>query len=119
MGISKADYESILRRKAMAKVNPGYPSTNPKPKSNIQAGDLGEKKAKEANPQKYRLCYQSFRCRPHDPDNSVTKFTTDQLRYSGIIPDDTSEYVELQVKPDIKVSTKSEERTELTIEWLP
>lgn len=53
-----------------------------------------------------------------DADNLAggSKCLVDEIRYSGLIPDDTPEAIELQVQ-QVKVKHYAEERTELTLTY--
>lgn len=62
---------------------------------------------------------ESRRVRLQDPDNAVFKWHIDALRYSGILHGDTTDEIELQIAPQIKVATKAEECTVITIIPIP
>jgi hypothetical protein len=75
---------------------------------------------KESHAGRFLVRVTSFRRRLLDPDNLCPKYFVDALRYAGIIPDDTSEDIELVIRQE-KVELRSDERTELEItplaEW--
>ena len=56
----------------------------------------------------------SFRRRLLDPDNLCPKYFIDACRYAGLIRDDTAEAIEFSCG-QIKVKTKAEEKTVITI----
>lgn len=85
------------------------------PQSTFCNEPVAEKKGKEANPKRFRVCVISFRQRLTDPDNLCPKYFIDCLRYSEIIPDDSSREIELVVRQQ-KVKHRSEERTELFVD---
>lgn len=62
---------------------------------------------------------QSRRVQLCDADNEIFKWHIDALRYAGILLDDSTAEIELQIAPQIKVSTFAEECVEITIQELP
>lgn len=76
---------------------------------------MAEKEGEERYPDRVRVSVVSFRTRLCDPDNLCPKYFVDCLRYAGLIENDRPEDISLQVS-QVKVRTKSEERTEITIE---
>lgn len=56
----------------------------------------------------------SFRRRLLDPDNLCPKALVDSLRYSGILPDDRPQDIELSIAQE-KVAHRREERTEIEL----
>ena len=67
------------------------------------------------NTDRIRVCVTSYRRRLCDPDNLSPKYFIDCLRYAKIIPDDSPEFITLEVSQK-KVNIKTDERTEMTIE---
>lgn len=61
---------------------------------------------------------QSRRVQLCDADNEIFKWHIDALRYAGIISDDSTAEIELQIAPQIKVGTFAEECVEITIQEL-
>lgn len=61
---------------------------------------------------------QSRRVQLCDADNEIFKWHIDALRYAGIISDDSTAEIELQIAPQIKVGTFAEECVEITISEL-
>lgn len=57
---------------------------------------------------------ECYRVRLQDPDNALLKPCIDQLRYSGLIPEDSPEIIRLE-HDQIKVKTKAEEGTKITL----
>lgn len=62
---------------------------------------------------------QSRRVQLCDADNEIFKWHIDALRYAGILLDDSTAEIELQIAPQIKVGTFTEECVEITIQELP
>lgn len=57
-----------------------------------------------------------FLSRPYDPDNFAggCKAVIDQLRYAGLIKNDSPEHIRLEVE-QVKVKTKAEQKTVIEI----
>lgn len=108
---------------ACRKLNPNLFSSNEnccssshtEPESSVCNEPVAEKKGEETNSKRFRVCVISFRRRLTDPDNLCPKYFVDCLRYSEIIPDDSSREIELVVQQE-KVKHRSEERTELFVD---
>ena len=66
-----------------------------------------------------RVTVEAFACRPLDPDNQAAAFkhVLDSLRYNGLLYDDSSGDINLQIRAT-KVETKTEERLLVTLELL-
>lgn len=73
---------------------------------------VGEREAIDSNRVFVRI--RSYRCRLLDRDNLFPKYFIDALRYSGIIRDDTTRHIAIDVDQE-KVETKEEERTEIEL----
>ena len=71
---------------------------------------------KEKGDERIVLRYVLYRIRLLDPDaiDGATKVCTDCLQQIGLIPDDSSEHIDLQVTQE-KVAHYNEQRTELKI----
>lgn len=61
--------------------------------------------------------FVGYRCRPLDPDNFAggCKDALDGLRHAGLIPGDEPWRIDFQTS-QIRVSSRAEERTEITLE---
>lgn len=84
------------------------------PEQTVRHDALAEKAGEAFHSDRVLLRVTSFRCRLLDPDNLCPKYFIDCCRYAGLIPDDSPEFITLQVTQE-KVKTKSEERTEIEI----
>ena len=73
-------------------------------------------KGKETRSKRTRIVITRYSCRPLDCDNYAggCKPIIDQLRYAKLIRDDSPEDIEVEFK-QVKVKTKTEERTEIEI----
>ena len=60
---------------------------------------------------RWRIRVTSFRVADFDSDNIYAKWYIDELPKRGIIPDDSSKYVDCTSKWVVPVATKEEERT--------
>jgi len=70
--------------------------------------DAGKEKGPSRAPLRLRIT--SRRVRLLDPDNLFPKYLIDALRYEGLIPNDTTEDIILEVRQE-KVARKKEEGT--------
>ena len=70
----------------------------------------------EARSRRTRIRITRYSCRPLDCDNYAggCKPIIDQLRYAKLIKDDSPEDIEVEFK-QVKVKTKTQERTEIEI----
>jgi Holliday junction resolvase RusA-like endonuclease len=70
----------------------------------------------EARSRRTRIRITRYSCRPLDCDNYAggCKPIIDQLRYAKLIRDDSPEDIEVEFK-QVKVKTKTQERTEIEI----
>ena len=89
-------------------------SSRAKSECSVQNEPVAEKGGEASNPIRLHVSIVSYRRKLCDPDNLVGKFFTDCLRYSGIIPNDRDEDIIFQIS-QVKVKTKSEERTEIEV----
>jgi len=89
--------------------------TLPEPEPPVCNGALATPKIKALYSGRVLVRFTCHAVRLTDPDNRTVKFHLDCLRYAGIIRDDRPEDIELQVSQK-KVSKKSQERTEITVE---
>lgn len=108
---TQAQFNEYQARRNQAGRSP--PSSQPE--QVVQHDTLAEKPGEGINPARVHVRITSFRRRLIDPDNLCPKYFIDSLRYAGIIPNDREEDIILEVS-QVKVKTKAEERTELTIE---
>jgi hypothetical protein len=74
------------------------------------------RKGEETRSQRTHLRITRYSCRPLDCDNYAggCKPIIDQLRYAKLIRDDSPEDIEVEFK-QVKVKTKTQERTEIEI----
>lgn len=70
---------------------------------------------KASHPRKRIVRITCFRVREQDPDNGVYKWHIDAIRRAGLLDDDTSKAMRLEIQPEVKVDTFKEERTEIEI----
>ena len=59
------------------------------------------------------VTYSAFR---RDPDGTCAKYAIDALVHAGVIHDDSPEFVKAVTHEQIKVASRSEEKTEIVIE---
>lgn len=119
MGINKWEYEQLLKRPAMAKANQaGHKATTAIVECVARPPLESPAKDKKTGAGKCEVRIRSFRCRLQDPDNESAKYAIDQLRYSGVLANDTQAEVLLVIEPQVKVHTEAEERTEMTLTWI-
>lgn len=85
-----------------------------KPEPAVCNEPVAEKKGEAEHSTRIRVSIRSFRTRLLDPDNLCPKYFLDCVRYAGFIKDDSEKFITLEVS-QIKVKTKSEERTEIEI----
>ena len=62
----------------------------------------------------YLVSIRSRRVNLLDPDNLYIKDIVDQIRYAGLIPEDTPEVIEIEITQE-KVSKYKEEETIITL----
>lgn len=63
----------------------------------------------------YKINVISYRVRLCDPDNLVPKYYIDEMVRAGIIPDDSSKYIQSIEKKVIKVKKTEEEKTVIEV----
>lgn len=63
----------------------------------------------------YKIVITSYRRRAFDPDNIWGKPYIDEIVAAGVIPDDSSDYVELIAKRVIRVKDPQHERTVIEV----
>jgi hypothetical protein len=78
-------------------------------------GPLAAGKAQGNDSGKFLVRVTSFRRRLLDEDNLCEKYVVDCCRYAGLIPGDAPGTTKIETSQQ-KVSSKEEERTEVTIE---
>ncbi len=83
-----------------------------------RSGDepLAQAQAKAGYSGKYLVRVVSFRRRLLDEDNLCSKYHIDALRYASILPSDAPDQCRIETT-QIKVETKEQERTEITITY--
>lgn len=86
-----------------------------KPELAIRDDTLGTEGRKEEGAQRVVVRITSFRWRLLDPDNLCAKSIVDGLRYSGLIPDDRPQDIDLTVRQE--KCDKKDERTEIEIDY--
>jgi hypothetical protein len=74
----------------------------------------GKKAVSSRRGERYQIIYRVFNCQPCDFDNYHTKFVTDALVASGIIPRDDWDALEGKTVSE-KAHTRKEQRTEIEI----
>lgn len=105
MNVTRQWYESYKARRK---------SSGAKSERTVPDGTVAARKGKEENPTRHVVGVRSFRTRLCDPDNLCPKYFIDALRYAGAIPDDRPQDIELHIS-QTKVSSKSQERTEIEV----
>lgn len=90
------------------------PSPGPKPKRRARHGSLAAGQTQGGYTGRFLVCVTSYRRRLLDEDNLVAKWHIDALRYAGILPSDAPGIAKIEVA-QIKVKSKAEERTEISI----
>ena len=90
----------------------GLPST--KPKCGIRVKSVGKGQGEEGMRAEYLVSIRSRRVNLLDPDNLYVKDIVDQIRYAGLIPEDTPEVIEIEITQE-KVAKYKEEETVITI----
>lgn len=120
MGISKEQFNELMQRPGIAKANNQAGLKTSVTQLECPAGPPLESppKDKASGTGQCEVRIRSFRCRLQDPDNESVKYAIDQLRYSGVLANDTQAEVLLVIEPQVKVATEAEERTEITLTWL-
>lgn len=63
-----------------------------------------------------RIAVVSYRTRLADADGISAKYAIDGLVYAGVIKDDCAKYVQEVAYSQVKVKTRSEEKTEIIVE---
>lgn len=96
------------RIKNPAEAQPAKPQQAPRPALSppapIESGDS----------KRIRVRVTSRRMFLLDPDNVCEKFVIDLLRYSGVLPDDAPEFIELEIRQE-KAASKSQQETIIEI----
>lgn len=105
MNVTRQWYEDYqARRKA----------SGSKPQQAVRNEPVATKEGKAKDSTRYAVRIRSFRRRLCDPDNLCPKYFIDGLRYSGSIPGDRPQDIELHVSQE-EVKSKDQERTEIEI----
>lgn len=91
-----------------------HPLPSPEPKQAVLNVSIEPSRGKAAYTGRVTIRIESFRKRLIDPDNLCPKYMVDGLRYANIISGDSAAEVEI-VTTQTRVSSKEEERTEITI----
>lgn len=90
----------------------GLPSA--KPKCGVRVKSVGKGQGEEGMRPEYLVGIRSRRVNLLDPDNLYVKDIVDQIRYAGLIPEDTPEVIEIEITQE-KVSKYKEEETIITL----
>ena len=109
-----ANASQSTRRLNGEAVAAGVSAAKPKPATLPQS--VGGDAVQEGGARRARVSITVSRCRLLDPDNAVggVKFLVDSLRYAGIIADDTTRAIELEVR-QVKVSQKTKQGTMIEV----
>jgi len=110
------DYQAYISRRMLKDHRTG---TRAEPQPAVRDEPLGTKATPRSNSPRYRIVVVSYRRRLCDIDNLAGKFHVDGLRYAGVIPDDNPAIVTEYAVQQVKVATRGEERTEITLERKP
>ena len=101
---------------ALAAVASRVPNAKPQSIARQESLDIDQEKIRSKS--RIRVCVTRFGRRLLDVDNlGGAKLVIDQLRYAKLIPDDSPEHIELELK-QAKVKNKDKEGTEVIIEQL-
>lgn len=116
MNLTTAQLNEILARKAIARRNPAAGSESASAVVECTAGydALAAPQTETQDTGKFVVHVTSYRTRLLDEDNLACKFHVDACRYAGLIPSDAPDKTTIKVS-QIKVGTKAECRTEITI----
>lgn len=87
------------------------------PKQTVRDESVAAEAGEAGHADRVHVRVVSFRRRLIDPDNLCPKYFVDCARYAGWIKDDNAKEITLEVR-QIKVKTKTDERTEIEIETL-
>ena len=114
---SQEDYDAFVARTAAKRPEPAVkvlaPRTQPTPKHELAREARGE----EECTRRIHVSIEVRRRRLLDPDNICNKFITDLLRYSGILRDDSSKFIEFSQR-QTKVKRREEEETIVELTWV-
>jgi len=102
---TKQEYDAFIARRQ---------ASGAKPEQVVRDEPAAAPARETRHPSRIHVHVVSFRTRLCDPDNLCPKYFVDCLRYAGIIPNDREEDISLEVR-QVKVSSKTEERTEIEI----
>ena len=83
---------------------------SPKPQRPARHEPLAAAQVEAGNSKRYVVIVTSRRIRLLDEDNLIEKYHIDSLRYAGILPSDTPEACQIQVRQE-KVAKKDQEET--------
>ena len=97
--------ESFLRANSTGGVE-----EDPKPQRTVQHEPVEPKTGAGEHSKRFVVRITACRQRLLDPDNLCPKYFIDGLRYAGLIPDDTPDQIELEVRQE-KVTLQSDECT--------
>jgi hypothetical protein len=85
--------------------------SSPKPKRPVPVQPVAATGGEGQNPKSILVRVTSFRRRLIDPDNLCPKYFVDCLRYAGLITDDSSKFIILEVRQ----GKADEDRTEIEL----
>lgn len=88
--------------------------SSPKFKRGVRVKSVGKGQSEEGMRAEYTISIRSRRVNLLDPDNLYVKDVIDQVRYAGIIPEDTPEVIEIDITQE-KVSHYKQEETIIEI----
>lgn len=111
-------YQDQIAPQLYGKTYVGNPPSRPVLEQGLGHGPLGEGQTKKADSAIYEISVVSYRTRLCDEDNLCEKYHIDALRYLNLIPDDSPDKCHI-ITTQQKVSTKKEQRTEISIERFP
>jgi len=105
MNVTRQWYENYQARRA---------SSGAKLEQRAGHEPLETPQVKEGDSAKFSVIVTSYRRRLLDEDNLCEKYHVDALRYAGILPSDDPATTHITVK-QVKVATKAQERTEISV----
>lgn len=94
---------------------PHSPASSPIVERPLGDEPLAKEKGQAGHPARYVVRVCSHRQRLLDEDNLSAKYFCDSLRYAGLLPSDAPAICQI-ITTQVKVKTKAEQRTEITIE---
>lgn len=118
------EYRALIAKPGVAARNPDLSSTPVRPRqaalvesAPVNVG-MGAAPVQAPSGSRFRVCLCSVRNRLLDEDNLSAKYLVDQLRYSGIIPNDNPALTSISVTQK-KCVEGEPEHVAITIERIP